>query len=443
MNFVKKLSTTKIFAIGFLIIIMLGTLLLSLPIASRSGQFTSFIDACFTATSSTCVTGLSVFNTYEYWSLFGQIVILCLIQIGGVGFMTLAVTATRLFRRKLSISNQLIMQESVSAPTIGGISSLTGVIVFGTLSFEFLGALAYSFFYVPKLGFLRGIFYSIFHSVSAFCNAGFDLMGYTGENSLISLQGNVYYNVVTMALIIIGGLGFFVWVDLWESKFRFNRMKLHTKMVISVSAVLLVLGSVLFFLFEMKNYGDIPLGKKILVSTFHSVSARTAGFETMDLSMMTQPSQMIMILLMMIGGSPGSTAGGYKTTTLGILFFNFTSTFKKKNDVECFGRSISPAIVKTAFTIFVMYMFLFISSAIAISVIEDLPLLTSMFETSSAIATVGLSLNVTPELGTASHLILMFLMYFGRVGPLTIFMAFSTKKFSSVSRLPEEEIKVG
>ncbi len=439
----RRLSTTKIIAMGFLIIILLGTGLLSLPISTRTGQATDFLDAGFTATSATCVTGLSVFNTWEYWSIFGQIVILCLIQIGGVGFMTFAVIVTRLFRRKLSISNQVIMQESVSAPTLGGVVSLTGVIVFGTLAFELMGAIAYSFFYIPHLGVAKGIYYSIFHSVSAFCNAGFDLMGYTGENSLIALQGNIYYNIITMALIIIGGLGFFVWVDLWESKFRFNHMKLHTKLVITVSSILILLGTLLFFLLGTQKYEDMSVGRKILVSMFHSVSARTAGFETVDLSTISQPAQMIMILLMMIGGSPGSTAGGYKTTTLGVLFFNFISTFKKKNDVECFHRSISPAIVKTAFTIFVMYMFLFISSAIAISVLEDLPLLTSMFETSSAIATVGLSLDVTPNLHSASHLILMFLMYFGRVGPLTIFMAFSSKKFSSVSSLPEEEIKVG
>lgn len=439
----KRLSTTKIFAIGFLTIILLGTGLLSLPVSSNSGEFTNFIDACFTATSATCVTGLAVFDTWGYWSLFGQIVILCLIQIGGVGFMTFAVIVTKIFRKKLSISNQMIMQESVSAPTVGGVLSLTEVIVFGTLSFEALGAVAYSFFFIPKLGIAKGIYYSIFHSVSAFCNAGFDLMGYTGEGSLISLQGNIYFNIITMLLIVIGGLGFFVWVDLWESKFLFNEMRLHTKVVLTVSALLILLGTLLFFLLNMKNSENMSVGRSILVSLFHSVSSRTAGFATIDLSTITQPLQMIMIILMLVGGSPGSTAGGFKTTTLGILFFNFKSTFKKKNEVEAFGRSISPAIVKTAFTIFVMYMFLFIGSAVVISTVEDLPLLTAMFETSSAVATVGLSLNLTPTLGTVSKLILMFLMYFGRVGPLTIFMAFSSEKFSSVSTLPEEEIKVG
>ncbi len=416
---------------------------MSLPVASRSGSFTDFADACFTATSATCVTGLSVFNTWQYWSIFGQIVILFLIQLGGIGFMTFAVIAFTVLKKKISVSGKMLMRESVSAPTVGGVVSLTKVIVLGTFSFEGIGALLYSFFYIPRLGFLKGIYFSIFHSVSAFCNAGFDLMGFTGENSLISLQGNVYFNIITMALIIIGGLGFFVWVDLWKSKFRFSYMRLHTKIVVTVSAVLVVLGALLIFLFEIGNSNDMSLGRKILVSFFQSVTARTAGFETVDITNLTQSTQMIMIFLMLVGGSPGSTAGGFKTTTLGIIFFNMVSTFKKKKDVECFGRSIASPIVKTGFTIFVFYIVLFVGSAVVISAIDDIPVLSSMFETSSAIATVGLTLDITSDLSTVSHIILMFLMYLGRVGPLTIFMAFSSDKFSDVSKLPSEEIRVG
>ena len=443
MNLLKRLSATKIFAIVYFLIIIIGGVLLTLPVSSRTGSATNFLDACFTATSATCVTGLSVFNTYEYWSLFGQIVILCLIQIGGVGFMTFAVTLVTVLRKKLSITNRTLMQQSVSAPTIGEIVSLTKVIVFGTLAFEVLGALAYSFFYVPVLGALRGIYFSVFHSVSAFCNAGFDLMGITGEESLISVQGNIYFNIVTMLLIIIGGLGFFVWVDLWQSKFKFKLMRLHTKIVVTVSLFLILFGAVFIFLLETKAFQGMSFGKKVLLSLFQSVTARTAGFESVNIADMTQASQMIIILLMLVGGSPGSTAGGFKTTTLGILFFNLISTVRKKTDVECFGRSVPAPVVKTVLTIFVIYVILTTGSAIAISRVENIPMLSAMFESSSALATVGLSLDLTSDLGVVSKLILMGLMYAGRVGPLTIFMAFSPDKFSNVSRLPNEEVRVG
>ncbi|MDD6645260.1 MAG: potassium transporter TrkG [Oscillospiraceae bacterium] len=439
----KRLSATKIFAIVYFLIIILGGVLLTLPVSSGTGNSTNFLDACFTATSATCVTGLSVFNTYEYWSLFGQIVILCLIQIGGVGFMTFAVTLVTVLKKKLSITNRTLMQQSVSAPTIGEIVSLTKVIVFGTLTFEALGALAYSFFYVPVLGVLRGIYFSVFHSVSAFCNAGFDLMGITDEESLISVQGNIYFNIVTMLLIIIGGLGFFVWVDLWQSKFKFKLMRLHTKIVVTVSLFLILFGAVLIFLLETKAFQGMSFGKKVLLSLFQSVTARTAGFESVNIADMTQASQMIIILLMLVGGSPGSTAGGFKTTTLGILFFNLISTVRKKTDVECFGRSVPAPVVKTVLTIFVIYVILTTGSAIAISRVENIPMLSAMFESSSALATVGLSLDLTSGLGVVSKFILMGLMFAGRVGPLTIFMAFSPDKFSNVSRLPNEEVRVG
>lgn len=443
MNLLKRLSATKIFAIVYFLIIILGGVLLTLPVSSGTGNSTNFLDACFTATSATCVTGLSVFNTYEYWSLFGQIVILCLIQIGGVGFMTFAVTLVTVLKKKLSITNRTLMQQSVSAPTIGEIVSLTKVIVFGTLTFEALGALAYSFFYVPVLGVLRGIYFSVFHSVSAFCNAGFDLMGITDEESLISVQGNIYFNIVTMLLIIIGGLGFFVWVDLWQSKFKFKLMRLHTKIVVTVSLFLILFGAVLIFLLETKAFQGMSFGKKVLLSLFQSVTARTAGFESVNIADMTQASQMIIILLMLVGGSPGSTAGGFKTTTLGILFFNLISTVRKKTDVECFGRSVPAPVVKTVLTIFVIYVILTTGSAIAISRVENIPMLSAMFESSSALATVGLSLDLTSGLGVVSKFILMGLMFAGRVGPLTIFMAFSPDKFSNVSRLPNEEVRVG
>lgn len=443
MNLLKRLSATKIFAIVYFLIIILGGVLLTLPVSSGTGNSTNFLDACFTATSATCVTGLSVFNTYEYWSLFGQIVILCLIQIGGVGFMTFAVTLVTVLKKKLSITNRTLMQQSVSAPTIGEIVSLTKVIVFGTLTFEALGALAYSFFYVPVLGVLRGIYFSVFHSVSAFCNAGFDLMGITGEESLISVQGNIYFNIITMLLIIIGGLGFFVWVDLWQSKFKFKLMRLHTKIVVTVSLFLILFGAVFIFLLETKAFQGMSFGKKVLLSLFQSVTARTAGFESVNIADMTQASQMIIILLMLVGGSPGSTAGGFKTTTLGILFFNLISTVRKKTDVECFGRSVPAPVVKTVLTIFVIYVILTTGSAIAISRVENIPMLSAMFESSSALATVGLSLDLTSGLGVVSKFILMGLMFAGRVGPLTIFMAFSPDKFSNVSRLPNEEVRVG
>lgn len=437
----------KLILSGYLIIILAGALLLALPAATRGPGGTPLSDCFFTATSATCVTGLIRYDTFTHWTLFGQLVILGLIQIGGVGFMTIAILVMVLTKRKIGLNQRSIMQNSISAPQIGGIVRLTKFIALGTVMLEGIGAILLSASFIPRFGLKKGIYFSVFHAVSAFCNAGFDLMGgTTGKfSSLTGMADNWYVGLVIMLLIFVGGLGFGVWYDLGTCRFRFRRLKLQSKMVLSISVGLIVLGAVALALLEWKQplYAEMSIGEKLHASIFQSVSARTAGFNSVDLAGLTDGGLFVMICLMFIGGSTGSTAGGIKTTTFWILCISIIATFRRKKNIEMFGRRMEEGITRTASCVFMTYLLLTSASAVLISALEGLPLLTALFETVSAMATVGLTLGVTPTLGMVSKLLLAFLMLCGRVGSITMLLAFSSEKRVTNSKLPLEKVQVG
>lgn len=443
----QSVSPMKLILSGYCLIILVGTLLLSMPAATRGPGGTPVTDCFFTATSATCVTGLIRYDTYTHWTVFGQLVILGMIQIGGIGFMTVAILVMLLAKRKIGLSQRFIMQNSISAPQIGGIVRMTKFIALGTLCLEAVGALLLSFDFVPRYGWKQGIYFSIFHSVSAFCNAGFDLMGGSRGpfSSLTGMADNYYVNMVLMLLIFVGGLGFFVWRDLRVNRFRFGRLQLQSKMVLSISLSLVILGAAAFFVLEERHdmLAGMSFSDKFWACLFQSVSARTAGFNTVDLAAMTEPGILTMICLMFIGGSTGSTAGGIKTTTFWVLCVSVFTTFRRKKNVEAFGRRMEESITRTASCVFMTYLVLTVSAAIAISALEEIPVLTALFETVSAMATVGLTLGITPGVGMASKLILAFLMLCGRVGSVTMLLAFSSEKRVISSRLPLEKIQVG
>lgn len=427
-------------------IIIIGTILLMIPFSANNGQYTPFLDAMFTAASATCVTGLVRYDTVTHWSTFGQLVILTLIQIGGIGFMTIAISLVSLTRRKIGINKRYMMQQSVSAPHIGGIVRMTKFILFGTVFIEGAGMVLLSFFFCPRYGFWKGLYYSFFHSISAFCNAGFDLMGNAGQFSSLTSVGTSYYlNIIIMVLIIIGGLGFFVWSDIIENRFRFRRFKLHTKVVLSVTILLSFLGTIAILLFEQKGFAfdGISIPQQILASAFQAVSPRTAGFNTIDLTALTESSQFLIICFMLIGGSPGSTAGGIKTTTFAVLVLSVFTTFHQRKAIECFHRRIDDESLRSASCVMMLYLLLTTLSSLIISSIEGLPIRVALFETASAIGTVGLTLGVTPTLGVISEIILIVLMVFGRVGSLTILLAFASNHPVPVSQLPHEKIQIG
>lgn len=446
-NMWQSVSPMKLILGGYLVIILIGTALLMLPAATKEAGSTGLSDCFFTATSASCVTGLVRFDTYTHWTLFGQLVILGLIQIGGIGFMTVAILVMVLTKRKIHLSQRSLMQNSISAPQIGGIVRMTKFIALGTFLIEGIGAVLLSFDFVPRFGFGRGIYFSLFHSVSAFCNGGFDLMGgTTGEfSSLTGMIGNGYVCGVIMLLIFVGGLGFFVWHDLLTQRFRFKRLKLHSKMVLVISIGLVILGAAVMALLEWNQpaYNGLSSGEKIGAAFFQSVSARTAGFNSVDLTQMSESGIFVMICLMLVGGSTGSTAGGIKTTTFWILCISILVTFRRKKNIEMFGRRMEEGITRTASCVFMTYLLLSAAVSVIISALEGLPLLTALFEAVSAVATVGLTLGVTPGLGMVSKLLLAFLMLCGRVGSITMLLAFSSEKRVTNSRLPLEKVQVG
>ncbi len=443
----RNISPMKLILGGYLAIIIVGAVLLFLPCATRGQGGTPFSDCFFTATSATCVTGLVRYDTFTHWTLFGQLVILALIQVGGIGFVTVAILALVFAKKKISLSQRSLMQNSISAPQIGGIVRMTKFIAMGTFAVELVGAVLLSFSFIPRFGPAKGAYFSIFHSVSAFCNGGFDLMGgTTGEfSSLTGYSGDWYVCGVIMLLIFLGGLGFFVWHDVIEHKFRFRHFRLQSKMVLAVSLGLAAAGALVLALLEWNGalYGTLSIGEKLHASLFQSISLRTAGFNTVDLAQMTEGAQFVMICLMMIGGSTGSTAGGIKTTTFWILCISIFATFRRKKNIEMFGRRMDEGITRTAACVFMTYLLLTAGVSVIISAIEGLPFLTVLFECVSAMATVGLTLGVTPGLGMVSKLLLAFLMLCGRVGSITMLLAFSSDKRPTNSRLPLENVQVG
>ena len=444
MTKLPRLSPTRTISLIYCAMIAAGTLLLLLPAASRDGETTGFLDALFTATSALCVTGLIRFDTYTHWSLFGQIAILLMIQVGGIGFMTIAITFITMIRRKIGIGKRIMMQESIAAPQMGGIVKMTRFILIGTLILEAVGAILLAFYFCPRFGLWQGVYFGIFHSISAFCNAGFDLMGVSMANSsLTTAADNIVVNLVIIALIVIGGLGFFVWMDLWNNRFRLRKCRLHTKIVVAGTLMLIVSGALLIFLFEQQ--GELFQGKsviyKVLTALFQSVTPRTAGFNTLDLGRMTQMSQVVMITLMFAGGSPGSTAGGMKVTTTAVLFLSVFSTFRHRRGIECFKRRIEDEVVRTAVCVMVIYLTLSVGTALIIAAVEQVPFLTAMFETTSALCTVGSTLGITTQAGILSQLLLVLLMVVGRVGSLTILLTFASETQAYRSSIPQRKYK--
>ncbi len=437
----RKLSSFQIILLGFAGVILLGALILTLPISSKSHEWTSFIDALFTSTSAVCVTGLIVFDTATHWTVFGQSVILLLIQIGGMGVVTIAVSLAVASGKKIGLFSRETMKNAISAPNVSGIVRLTGFIIKGTLLIEMIGALIMLPVFCTDYG-AEGIWMAVFDSVSAFCNAGFDIMGTkSGEfTSLTHYSAQPVINITIMLLIIIGGIGFLVWEDICKHKWRIREYRTQSKLVLIVTAALIVLPAAYFFFFEC---GDLPVGERILASLFQSVTPRTAGFNTINLTVISDTGLYLMIILMLIGGSPGSTAGGMKTTTIAVLFSSAFSVFRKKDNAELMKRRIDDETVKTASAVFLMYITLFLAGGMAISTIENLPITSCLYETASAVGTVGLTLGITPTLGSASEMILIMSMFFGRVGGLTlIYAAFGANK-KQVAKLPADTIAVG
>lgn len=437
----KKLTSFQVIVYGFALVILTGSLFLMLPMATRDGQGASFLDAIFTSTSAVCVTGLVVHDTATYWSAFGQTVIILLIQIGGMGVVTVAAAVTMVSGRKIGLMQRSTMQEAIAAPKMGGIVRLTGFVLKATLVIELIGAAAMSQVFVKEYGLVKGIGYSLFHSISAFCNAGFDLMGEKEAfSSLISYQNNPVINITIMLLIIIGGIGFLTWDDIRTNRFHFHKYRMQSKVILTMTSILLLLPALYFFFFE---FADISTGERVWVSLFQSVTPRTAGFNTADLTLLSEVGQMIMILLMLTGGAPGSTAGGMKVTTAAVLLKSAQAVFCRSQDTHFFRRRIPSEVIRHAATVFLMYQMLFLAGGLVISKLEGLPVITCLFETASAIGTVGLSLGVTPGLGMISRFILITLMFFGRVGGLTLVFATLSGTHPQISKLPEEKITVG
>lgn len=440
-RFKKHLTTFQSIFLGFFLIIIIGSLLLMLPISSVSGKVTPFNESLFTATSAVCVTGLVVQDTGSYWSTFGQAIILILIQIGGLGVITVAASFALLSGRKISLMQRSTMQEAIAAPKIGGIVRLTGFVLKATLIFELSGAVIMMPVLCKDYG-VKGVWLAVFHSISAFCNAGFDILG-TDASKYVSLTQYVNCTSINLAvifLIVIGGIGFLTWEDIYTNKLHFRRYRMQSKVILITSAILIIVPALYFFFFDLNN---LPIKQRILSSLFQSVTTRTAGFNTVDLTALQEPSIATMIVLMIIGGSPGSTAGGIKTTTVAVLIANSLATFGRKDSSHFFKRRIDNQVVKNASTILIMYLVLSFTGAVAISTAEKIPFLKCLFETSSAIGTVGLTLGITLELGLFSQLILILLMFCGRVGGLTLIYAAISNTKKNISKYPLEHITVG
>ena len=437
----KRLSSFRIIIFGFMGVILLGALLLMLPISVKDGHGATFENTLFTSTSAVCVTGLVVKDTASYWSGFGQVVILLLIQIGGLGVITVAAFIAMISGRKISLLQRSMLQGSISANQIGGLVKMTRFIFKVALICEAIGALLMLPTFCGKFG-LSGIWDAVFHSISAFCNAGFDIMGErTGHfSSLTSFASNPGIVIPICLMIITGGIGFLTWEDIAVNKFHFRRYRMQSKVVLVMTGVLIIVPTLLLFVYE---YTGNSLTDRFLLSLFQAVTPRTAGFNTASLSSLSGAGTMLMIALMLIGGSPGSTAGGMKTTTLAVLAANAFSVFRRKKSVQLFGRRVDDSMVRHAATLFVMYLTLPAICAAVISIVEKIPVGTCLFETASAIGTVGLSKGITPDLGLLSHSILIVLMFFGRVGGLTLIYAAVNVNSSEVSHRPVEKINVG
>lgn len=443
----SKFTNTQLIVLSFLSIVLLGTFLLSLPAASRTGKSAGFVPSLFTATSATCVTGLTVYDTYTGWSLFGQLVILSLIQIGGLGFMSFITLFSVFLKKKISLSERKLLMQSAGSMQIGGIVKLLYKIFIGTVIFEVLGAVALSFRFVPLMGWGEGIYNAIFHSISAFCNAGFDIMGKYGEFSSFSsplLKTDLTVNLTLIFLIVTGGLGFIVWNDILKNKFNFKKYELHSKIVLVATAVLLLGGSILFFVFEYgHSLSGLSIGEKILASFFHSAAPRTAGMNTLDMNEFSPSGNLLTMILMLIGGNPGSTAGGIKTTTVFVLLLGVIAAARHTDTICVFKRKIDDSFLKQASAVFVIYILAILASVMTVCAIEGLPLDKVTFEVISAIATVGHTSGIIPSLGDVSRVILIVLMFSGRVGALSLMLFLAEKRKQIPVDRPDGKVIIG
>lgn len=439
-----QLSNVQIVALGFGLVILLGTLLLLLPFASKVP--TTFTEAFFTAVSATCVTGLVLVDTAMHWTIFGQIVILLLIQVGGLGFMTIALRFMLLLRRRVGLRYREVMVDSINSTRLGGILGLTKGIVAGTVFFEGVGAILLSLRFIPEYGFPKGLYFGVFHAISAFCNGGFDLMGEKGEfSSLIWYSDDLIVNLIIMALIIIGGAGFLVWDDIYRNKRSWRRYHLQTKVVLVTSGILLFGGGAAFLLLEWNNLGaDMPFWEKVLTALFQSCTARTAGFNTIDTGALSEGSKILTMFLMFIGGSPGSTAGGIKTTTIAVMVLYTFSSARHEQDAHFFGRSLEADVLQKAVTVFLFNLLFVLAGTLLVCGLQpEITATDIFFETFSAMGTVGMSTGITRALRPISCYIIIFLMYCGRVGSVSFAVAVLEKKARPPVTFPKEKITIG
>ncbi len=439
----KALKPARALASGYIVIIFLGSALLCLPISSRSEI--SFLSALFTSTSATCVTGLAVLDTYTAFTGFGQAVLLALIQIGGLGFMTVAAVFSMVAGRKIGLRERSMLMESVSASQLGGVVSLIRRVVLTTLSVELLGAVALSFSFVPRFGWGQGIWFSVFHSISAFCNAGFDLMGCIEPySSLTAFRGDAVVNITVVMLILTGGIGFLVWDDVRLHGFRVRKYRLHSKLMLTSTLVLVLLPAVGFFVLENDaSFAELSLGEQALASLFHAVTPRTAGFNTVDINAFSSGGYALTSVLMVIGGGAGSTAGGMKVTTFAVLIMSLFAYARGRDDVCAYSRRLDEKRLRTAYMSAAMYALMAFTGFFALCCSQpSIQLKDALFEALSAVGTVGMSTGVTRELNTTSRIIVMALMYVGRVGTLSFLMALTNPRKQAKVRYPEEEIIV-
>lgn len=441
----KKMSYTRLIALSFLLVIFVGTILLTFPIASRNGRWTPVLDAMFTATSATCVTGLVVYDTFQHWTLFGQLVILSLIQIGGIGFMTIISLFAIFTKKRIGLRERKILMHSSGNMRISGMIQLIRRIAWITCICEGIGAVLLSVAFVPEMGLVRGIYNGIFHSVSAFCNAGFDLMGrFESYSSLTRYETNYWVLLTISALIIVGGIGFAVWSDVLHYKRNFKEYSLHSKVAILTTLGLLLAGWLGYFIFEYKgNLAPLTMPQKALSSFFMSVTTRTAGFNAMDLNGLSSSASLLTMVLMVIGGSPGSTAGGMKTTTFAAMIFAVCAMSTGRRDINIFKRRLNKDLIKHAGVIMFVYVAAVLCSTMAICAIEQTDIGSVLFETCSALGTAGLSQGLSGHAEPISKFILIILMYGGRIGALSLLLVFAEKNSEPPIKRPAERMMIG
>jgi len=443
----KNLKPSRIIALSFLGIIIIGTILLTLPLSSREGNTTDLLTALFTATSATCVTGITLVDTYEYWSLLGQVIILVLIQIGGLGFMSFISVFYFLLNRRVRLRERLVIMESMNLSSVEGVVGLVRHVLIGTLIFESVGAVILSFCFIPEFGMADGIWRGVFHSISAFCNAGFDIMGkHNLFSALVTYMDNPVILITLAVLIIVGSTGFYVWEDVITNR-KFKRLHLNTKLVIIMTGVLIVLGTLMYLVFERANpnsIGNMSLGKKLILSLFQSVSTRTTGFDVIGQSTLTEDTKVLSMLLMFIGGSSGSTAGGIKTVTIGILVISVITNMRGKKDIVLFERKIPHTQVINAMTLFFFSMMIVLFGGIFISTTNNMNFINSLFESVATYSTAGMTTGLVKMVNPASKLLMVFFMFFGKIGILSFSIAFMTKSRKSLNyTYPVENVIIG